>query len=200
MTCAYCAGDHPAFGHGPLVLDDAWDGVSDYPFLPPGQAPSWPSHTLSDDDAAMADRYARDMDERGKRRKDRLDTASLLKWRISSARAEVAFSRLTGLPWHADPRGFSKPDVGQYQVRWSGQGRLKVSDHDPAGDPVVLMIGGPMTFTCRGWIVAASVARQPEYWENPHNWGGAWWVPPAHLDDPWTIPELAHHATLAGVR
>lgn len=154
-----------------------------------GYAPSL-TITLREADLEAAERCAQKMYERGAARKDRQGVRSIESNRLGYA-GELAFARLVGLAFKCDPLGFSKPDVGRYQVRTSsGSPFLVVHENDANGVPVALMIGKPPTFTLAGWLPDARLGKRANWYRDPGGRRPAFFVPLSALRDPLTLPEL----------
>src|SRR4029077_10758570 len=75
--------------------------------------------TLTPDDMRIAERCAELMFNRGETNafRDRWTTGRSAANNLVGFAGELAFARLTGLPFDCRADGFSAPDVGRYQVR-----------------------------------------------------------------------------------
>lgn len=122
-----------------------------------------------------------------------LDQAGRLAANVTGAGGELAFARLTGLPWRCDAdRAYGKPDVGGYQVRTRRPSTdLALIVHERDQDtPVVLMVGDLPTYRLVGWLPRGLLGMRAEWWRNPGDRRPAWFVPQDALVSPGSIPEL----------
>lgn len=156
--------------------------------------------TLRGKDLADAEACAQRIHARGQGRQDRQGVRSLDSTR-KGYYGEMAFARISGLPFRCDIHGFGKPDVGRYQVRTSaGHPFLPVHENDRDDVPVVLMMGRPPgPFRLVGWIAQARLAKRRDYLDDPGGRRPAFFVPLDALDSPWTIPEVAARYAPGGV-
>jgi hypothetical protein len=133
----------------------------------------------------------------GQGRADRWGARNAANDLLGSA-GEVAFARLAGLAFECKPLGFSKPDVGRYQVRTSrSYPFLVVRENDPDDGPVVAMAGNEaaMAFRLVGWLPAARAGKRPEWHRDPGGRRPAWFVPFGQLEPAGTLPELLRAVT-----
>lgn len=187
----------PRYGHDhqPIVLPDNWA-----PILPVRLA-----HTLNAGDlerARLCGQQRHDKSARRDKWKDKaLDTARRLANDTLGAEGEIAFARLTGLPWKClAGRGYGKPDVGRYGVRTRRRdGLLPIHTDDTLAMPFVLMREvGPHTYRLIGWVERAGACHRIEWMADPGDRNPAYWVPDNVLNDPRSLPELA--ATIVAAR
>jgi hypothetical protein len=151
---------------------------------------------LPDLSMAVAEKWAREMTTRARKRKYRnhdygaatrrfeeSEEAELLD-RLRGIAAEIAVAKLLDLPWH-DPKhqsGSSSPDVGHnVGVRWSRRRYLILRPRDPDLFVFFLVTGDPPWMTIEGSIPAIS-GKRPEFWKGD-------WQPPA-----WLVPAAALRA------
>lgn len=115
---------------------------------------------------------------------------------VGSIGAELAASRLTGLPrngrivraGHRPPRR-KAPDLSRrVEVRWGMGGQLRLGRRDRSGFYAVLATGGPSTYTLRGWI-EVDLARVPA--NASPRYPGTWLVRPEDLHPMASLPEDA---------
>jgi hypothetical protein len=148
-------------------------------------------YVLTARDQRTVDSCAAKMFARGEGRRDRQGQRSLESHRRGAA-GELAFARLTSLPFDCKAVGFSKPDVGPYQVRTSsGSPYLVLHENDGDGTPAVAMLElDAATYRIAGWLRESRQGKRPEWWRNPGDRRPAFFVPYEKLEVAGLIPEL----------
>lgn len=97
--------------------------------------------------------------------------------------SELAVARWIGVEWSRSVGTFHAADVGEdIQVRTTHRddGRLILRERDFPGHWYVLVTGTPPVMSLRGYVLGSD-AMTPEWCCNPHDYGGAWFVPQAAL-------------------
>lgn len=101
---------------------------------------------------------------------------------IEGAAAELAVAKYFGKHWGGSLNTFKLSDVGNYQIRSTTleSGRLIIRPSDMATDTFIFVVGKSPVLKIVGYILGAD-ARRHEYWMNPSNRPGAWFVPQSVL-------------------
>ena len=97
---------------------------------------------------------------------------------IEGAAAEQALAKYLGRYWGGDIGTFKKPDIGKnIQVRSTvlRNGSLIIRENDNENDYYVLVTGKMPDFEIVGYILGKD-AKQNEYWKQPNERPGAWFV------------------------
>jgi len=76
------------------------------------------------------------------------------------ARGEAVFSKATGLPWHKAINRYSRPDVGEFEVKTRTLHSYDLLVRPKAKFPHVLVTGTGPSFIIWGWIDARDAFRQ----------------------------------------
>jgi hypothetical protein len=141
-------------------------------------------------DTLVADRKQRGLQQRFGART--LSEAERYANDLLGAQGEIAFARLTGLPWKCRS-GAGKPDVGAYQVRTVRESHHKLIIHpEHPASPIVLMERRPANqYALVGWLSNSRSALRPEWAFDPRGAGVAYFIPRNVLRAPQTLPELA---------
>ena len=97
---------------------------------------------------------------------------------IEGAAAEVVVAKALNIYFDGFPGRFKDPDVGEYQVRQTNlnHGKLIVRNDDASDEIFILVTGKCPEFTIRGYMLGGD-AKKDEYWQNPNQKTGAWFVP-----------------------
>lgn len=151
-------------------------------------------HTLSARDQGLAQSCGEQRNH-GQDRWGRkaLDAQGRLAANVVGAAGEIAFARLTGLPFRCMAnQGYGKPDVGRYGVRTRRRQDAELILHEQDRGPQVLMVQvAPWSFRLVGWLHEARDGQDPRWWSDPGGRRPAWFVPQDALDSPLGLPELA---------
>jgi hypothetical protein len=103
---------------------------------------------------------------------------------IRGAASELAAAKWLGIEWSRSVNTFRfEADVGEdIDVRCTSRddGRLILREKDHPYRWFVLVTGTPPVLLLRGYI-RGSDAMRPQWWKDPHGYGGAWFVPQVAL-------------------
>jgi len=103
---------------------------------------------------------------------------------IRGTASELAVANWLGIPWSRSVDTFHfEADVAEdVDVRCTERhdGRLILRERDHPYRNFVLVTGTPPIMVLQGHI-RGSDAMQPEWWRDPHGYGGAWFVPQTAL-------------------
>ena len=161
--------------------------------------------TLTEEECAAAQDWAAQLKARKHARgyKDRAGVSSDDSDLIGRC-GEIAVGKLLGIAPRDDLNNFTTTgDVGPYEVRTTkyppGIAKLKIHPKD-AHDRIFIGVAkcSRLEYAIIGWIRAGEAMVHSEWWADPGNIGGCWWVPQEHLHPMSTLPSLEEATTAKG--
>lgn len=111
-----------------------------------------------------------------------LDKSLAWDYDIEGAGAERAFAKYINVYYSSPINTFKEPDVGEWQVRWTGheRGCLVVKEGDSEDEPFVLVRGRSPRYEIIGWMRGKD-AKQYKYKKSVGGNPPAYFVPEADL-------------------